>query len=104
MDIFNFTNNIFIFFVYVPVWDTIKSSWYSSNICITNTNILDVYLLTRICSEYVVSKSVFVLIIFSLGILFQFCIKLPINQDDFLVSMLCSLINTFIYTQILFKS
>jgi hypothetical protein len=26
---------------YVPVWDTIKSSWYNSSICITNTNILD---------------------------------------------------------------
>ena len=61
MDIFNFTNNIYCFSFYVPVCDTIKSSWYSSNICITNTNILDVYLLTRICSQYVVSKSVFVL-------------------------------------------
>ena len=100
MDIFNFTNNIYCFSFYVPVCDTIKSSWYSSNICITNTNILDVYLLTRICSQY----GVFVLIIIYLGILFKFCIKLPINQDDFLVSMLCSLINTFIYTQILFKS
>ena len=104
MDIFNFTNNIYCFSFYVPVCDTIKSSWYSSNICITNTNILDVYLLTRICSQYGVSKSVFVLIIIYLGILFKFCIKLPINQDDFLVSMLCSLINTFIYTQILFIS
>ena len=51
-----------------------------------------VYILGRICSEYVISKSVFALIINFLGITFQFCIKLPINSDDFLVSIFCSLI------------
>ena len=100
-----------------------------------------VYILTRICSEYVVSKSVFALIIIVwayyqlgrlpakyalffdksksyipkyknlysyiyvyllksvfaliiifLGTTFQLCIKLPMNSDDFLVSIFCSLI------------
>jgi len=41
MDIFNFTNNIFFFSFYKPVWDTIKSSWYNRSICKTSTNILD---------------------------------------------------------------